>query len=501
MGGDGLVDIQVMKRTNSLVLINCWILASFLILGYVGEVLKGSRSIGVTILFMVLLLGPMAVATYLFKQDPSRLIIHRIIIIGFALFYVPVLFTTDRILVYAYFFPMVSMFLLYFDLRLMIICCASVLMFNIARIGWMVIGEGMGGANFSTDVSIMLASIILYSIAIIMTTMLSNRFSAHKSSRIASEQSKLQEILIQVGNNARDLSQYASQMQNYNQTVASTMQQISASTQEIAAGMEEVLASVENVSMSSQQIGSSLETLSDEAQKGAHHAEEIKTHATVMQGNALQARDKTDSLQSNISHKIEQAIDEARVVNEISSLAASIGAIANQTNLLALNATIEAARAGDAGRGFAVVAEEVRNLAEASEQTVTSIKSLTQQVNGAVNNLINNVSGLLKFVGEDVLRDYNSFMDIIQKSSSDADTFARITSQSRDMNHQLLAAVANINRSLEMVSATMGESTEGTQEIARATANATRAAMEANLAANHLAEQAVALAHLANQSG
>ncbi|SUY45905.1 methyl-accepting chemotaxis protein [Clostridium putrefaciens] len=109
-------------------------------------------------------------------------------------------------------------------------------------------------------------------------------------------------------------------------------------------------------------------------------SEDISKKADVSNEDMKDIRLSLDELVNNFrgfTLKISKMSKSIQKVNEITDL---INSIAEQTNLLALNAAIEAARAGDAGRGFAVVAEEIRNLAEKSKESSTTIYNLVKNV-------------------------------------------------------------------------------------------------------------------------
>ena len=297
-------------------------------------------------------------------------------------------------------------------------------------------------------------------------------------------------LIANIATAAREVGENSQQLSMVAQNVVATTEESSAATEEVAAGLEEVSAATEQMTASGQEIGAALEEVDQKMNNSNQQARDVQEKALKIQQAAQDSTDSAHSVYENIEAKLLKAIEEARVVEEISSLASNISAIADQTNLLALNAAIEAARAGEQGRGFAVVAEEVRTLAEQSATTVSSIQSLTVQVQHAIANLVENSNELLKFIDQTMLKELANMNEIGQQYASDAKSFEGTSGKVAELTNNVVAAFNEINQAIESVAATMEQSSAGAQEVARGAQEGSRAMIDVNETASRLAEMA-----------
>lgn len=291
--------------------------------------------------------------------------------------------------------------------------------------------------------------------------------------QLANELEKMREsvrsLLAQVKIEAANIDTVVESIDSHVFNLNGEIEDVSATTEQLAASTQETAASAEQINGMTQQIEEAAREIAIRAQDGATEAEEIHQRATQTKDETVANRMKVKQMLSEIREGLEKALEDAKVVEQISVLADSILAITGQTNLLALNASIEAARAGEAGKGFAVVAEEIRVLAEQSKDAVANIQAVTENVNHAVRNLTSDSNRLLDFVDTDIVESFNNFEKMADDYNLDAAKINDLVSDFSATSEELVASITNITQAIDGISSASNDSAAGTTNIAQKT--------------------------------
>lgn len=292
-------------------------------------------------------------------------------------------------------------------------------------------------------------------------------------------------ISFNLKNLVKEAMQSSSQLSEASEYLSATTEEVlaqaenmSATTEEIAAGMEENNNSIEEVTASFEEIARATRQLANKADEGNGIAFEIGKRANKMKENAIESRSLTDEMYKEKQQQIKKAVEKSKVVIEIENMSNVISEIAEQINLLALNAAIEAARAGDQGRGFAVVAEEVRKLAEQSASTVSKVKPVIDEVQGAVKELAQNAEGILGFIDEKISSDYDLLENTGKQYITDSEVISGLVSDFAATTEQISASMEEVNRTIDTISTTIEQSAAGSNDIANSIVEITTAVQE-----------------------
>ncbi|MCC5517209.1 methyl-accepting chemotaxis protein [Vibrio splendidus] len=219
----------------------------------------------------------------------------------------------------------------------------------------------------------------------------------------------------------------------------------------IATATEELSATVSEVAAKTQQTASSAKLADEQSQAGLstvqHSYQSIETLASEING-----------LAEKITHLYESS-------NNINSVIDVIKSVADQTNLLALNAAIEAARAGEQGRGFAVVADEVRTLAQRTQESTLEIEGFISSLQSDVQTAFNVIDNSKKMSSRAV-EDSRGVEQTLQDISGAVSEIFSMTEQIATATEEQAVVTQDIAQNVVAVEQKSTESTTGATQIA-----------------------------------
>lgn len=234
------------------------------------------------------------------------------------------------------------------------------------------------------------------------------------------------------------------------QTSAAT-EMVSSSIQEVARSAETQTVGVDTSAQSLAEISIGVTRIADYSSKVSELSNQATTQAEIGGQAVTKTVMQMESIHTSVNESNEKINSLSERSKEVRSILEVITGIAEQTNLLALNAAIEAARAGEHGKGFAVVADEVRKLAEQSQQSVKEIQEIVARIQEDTDSSVQ----IMALVKNDVQTGVQLSNDTIEKFNTIIQSMKEITPQMEE-----------VSATAEQVSAAVQETTATTNEVA-----------------------------------
>ncbi|WP_180799913.1 methyl-accepting chemotaxis protein [Vibrio parahaemolyticus] len=241
------------------------------------------------------------------------------------------------------------------------------------------------------------------------------------------------------GDVARELEKTRRQLHDVIQMQINASDELATLTEVMTLSMSETKESeqeefneIDQLATAMSEMSSTVQTVADHAQTASSLTEQASTQAVTGQQFLQSTVAKMSELSSDIASSAQAVNQVEERVESIGSVVGTIQGISEQTNLLALNAAIEAARAGEAGRGFAVVADEVRNLAQRTQQATVEIQEMITQLQASATSAVDLMEKSVVEAAEGV--------ELVSNAGSELDGIVAQVTQINDMNFQIATA-------------------------------------------------------------
>ena len=291
------------------------------------------------------------------------------------------------------------------------------------------------------------------------------------------------------------------QLAENSRDTATSLNEMQVAVQQVAENMSEVTISVSNGTVNAEHASEILTALADDIQNSKRTADSSVANSKTTMLTAEEGQQRAEEISLDMKKiraaslesgdTIQNLIESTTKIQDITS---TIAGIAKQTNLLALNASIEAARAGEHGQGFAIVAEEVRKLAEQSNNEVLEVEKLIQDITERIQQVVSTTAEstqLIEAGSETVNLTAQSLEKIIQAVSKTVDEISMIselTTTEAENSKQVVNLINDLTEAIHVIENTTIEISAASEQTSASIDEVTNRSIETSEMAQELEE-------------
>ena len=324
----------------------------------------------------------------------------------------------------------------------------------------------------------------------------------------------------ELGEIAKNMNVFIAQIRSLVKDVAQSTEQILLSGEDMETTVQDntqmistMNAEIDDIGVTMEKSATSSKMMSQNLAESAEHIAEFATNVEnicnmVKQANenaqktAVVAKENRQNAMDSIQ-KLREDMEETKKhtqqIMRVRQIAEEIGAIAGQTRMLSLNAQIEAARAGSMGTGFAVVATQVGELSEDIDKSVAEITKINKQVQSAVGTLMSVLEEAIRFVSEEVAKDYDSFAALGEEYGTTTDSIYQQMAMIGNQSTRISQNISDINQEVQNIADMVSSMEENTSELTRSNTMVTESFERLNAASKMNSEHSEKLSERVNK--